>query len=143
MEKLSFFSLRKSIFQLLHPNNHWLCWSRAVSRGRAVIPISAETMSTSTLLWPLLYMLSRLELGYITRNYTNSSPAQPRQLLRPGQRQQQSFCHYRRCLPRQPGLGCPLGPAQPGLYFVAHITAPARPGRTSQINYNNVAWGHK
>ena len=75
MEKFSFFSLRKSIFQLLHPNNHWLCWSRAVSRGSAVLPISAETVSTSTLVRPLLYILSRLELGYITRNYTNSQPS--------------------------------------------------------------------
>ena len=39
-----------------------------------------------------------------------------------------------RCLPRvprQPGLGCPPSPAQPGLYFVAHITAPARAARTT------------
>ena len=137
MEKLSFFSLRKSIFQLLHLNNHWLCWSLVVSRGGAVLPISAETVSTSTLVRPLLYILSRLELGYITRNYTNSqpSPAQPRQAAAAARPEAAAIIlSLPRCLPRgprQPGLGCPPSPAQPGLYFVAHITAPARAARTT------------
>ena len=136
MEKLSFFSLRKSIFQLLHPINHWLCWSRAVSRGRAVIAISAETMSTSTLLWPLLYILSRLELGYITRNYTNSSPAQAAAAARP-----EAAAIILSLPPLSAAPAWPWLPAWPGPAWVVLCSPHYGPGpcrRTIQLNYNNV-----
>ena len=101
--------------------------------------ISGDDVNINIALAAALYLISAgAGLHNQELHKQQPSPAQPRQLLRPGQRQQQSFCHYRRCLPRQPGLGCPLGPAQPGLYFVAHITAPARAARTNLINYNKV-----
>ena len=63
------------------------------------------------------------------------SPAQPSQAAAAARPEAAAIIlSLPRCLPRvprQPGLGCPPSPAQPGLYFVAHITAPARAARTT------------
>ena len=59
MEKLSFFSLRKSIFQLLHPINHWLCWSRAGVTGPRRDPdISGDDVNINIAPAAALYLIS-------------------------------------------------------------------------------------
>ena len=106
------------------------CFLTSVASSSTCSLVSSPSSMTATVCGP-----ASATHAHHTAQPSQPSPAQPSQAAAAARPEAAAIIlSLPRCLPRvpcQPGLGCPPSPAQPGLYFVAHITAPARAARTT------------